>query len=124
MRFSQHCMLRESGNLGSCIIHHLPDHRADLMRRRTSRNLGATSIRIKRRNADPMRIYDGLPAPLRQWLSEAALPWSPASARRIWKNASGRGLCVEEALSELTLAEARTLARDRSADPHNMNSHV
>ncbi len=78
-----------------------------------SRNLGQTSLRRKRRLGDPMATFDGLPAPLRHWLSEAALPWSPASARRIWTRAKANGLSPEEALSSLSRAEARMLARDR-----------
>jgi len=78
-----------------------------------NRNLGATSLRRKRRAADPMQSYDALPEPLRNWLSQAALPWSPVSARRIWTRANARGLCVQETLNTLSLAEERTLARDR-----------
>jgi len=37
-------------------------------------NLGQSSLRGKRRSGDPMSAYDSLPAPLRLWLSEAALP--------------------------------------------------
>ncbi|MEM8631479.1 MAG: DUF6525 family protein [Pseudomonadota bacterium] len=78
-----------------------------------SGNLGTTGLRRKRRSADPMHTYDSLPAPLRHWLSEAALPWSPASARRIWSRSLSRGATPEEALVSLTKAEARTLARER-----------
>jgi hypothetical protein len=62
-----------------------------------------------------MQTYDALPAPLRRWLSEAALPWSPASAHRLWKKASARGLSTQDALDTLARAEAQTLARDRCA---------
>lgn len=85
------------------------------MSRQPARNLGQTSLRAKRRSGDPMQTYDALPAPLRRWLGQAALPWSPASARRIWLNAQAKGLSVEEALSSLSKAEARTLARDSYA---------
>lgn len=80
-----------------------------------SRNLGATSLRRKSRSADPMRSYDALPVPLRRWLADAHLPWSPASARRVWTRARARGLGPEDALAVLTKAEERTLARDRYA---------
>lgn len=76
-------------------------------------NLGATALRSKRRTGDPMQTYDTLPAPVRQWLSQAVLPWSPASARRIWKKANAQGLSVQDALTRLSLAEERTLAKDR-----------
>lgn len=77
-----------------------------------SRNLGHSSLRRRRRSRDPMAAYDGLPAPLRRWVSQAALPWSPASVRRVWTKALAKGLSPEEALSSLSRAEARTLARD------------
>ncbi|WP_147114237.1 DUF6525 family protein [Tateyamaria sp. syn59] len=77
-----------------------------------TRNLGSTSLNRKRRAADPMRSYDALPAPLRHWLAQATLPWSPASARRVWNRACAKGMSVEDALSVLSQAEARTLARD------------
>lgn len=78
-----------------------------------TRNLGQTSLRRKRRARNPMDAYDGLPAPLRQWLSQAALPWSPESARRIWARSRARGLTPNEALQALSRVEEHTLARDR-----------
>ena len=78
-------------------------------------NLGNTSLRRKRRASDPMRSYDALPVPLRRWLADARLPWSPTSARRVWTRARARGLGPEEALTALAKAEERTLARDRFA---------
>jgi len=77
-----------------------------------SRNLGQSSLRRRRRSGDPMAAFDRLPAPLRQWLSEAALPWSPVSVRRIWSKSQARGLTLEQTLPLLTQAEARALARD------------
>lgn len=85
-----------------------------------TRNLGATSLHRKRRSGDPMRNYDALPEPLRRWLSEAALPWSPASARRLWTRARAQGLDTHDALQTLSRVEARTLARDR----HSMSQHL
>jgi len=84
-----------------------------MAQQRSSRNLGATSIRRKNRSGNPMRDYDALPVPLRMWLSNAALPWSPASARRIWSKAYKEGQSIESTLQKLDLAEAKTLARDR-----------
>ena len=78
-----------------------------------SRNLGQSSLRRKRRSGGPMPAYDGLPAPLRQWLSAAALPWSPTSARRLWFKLRSKGLTQEEMIASLSEVEARTLARDR-----------
>lgn len=79
------------------------------------RNLGQTSLRRKRRQRDSMATYDALPAPLRHWLSQAVLPWSPISARRIWSKSRARGLSPEETLKSLCEAEARTLAREQQA---------
>jgi hypothetical protein len=79
------------------------------------RNLGQTSLRCKRRSGDPMAAFDRLPAPVRQWMAQAALPWSPASVRRIWFRLRAKGLSDGEALVSLAQAEARTLARDRQS---------
>ncbi len=72
-------------------------------------NLGESALRRKRRDRDPMAAYDRLPPPLRQWLSQAALPWSPASARRIWSKSRAKGLSPEETLHALKKAEEKTL---------------
>jgi hypothetical protein len=61
-----------------------------------------------------MRRFDALPLPLRAWLREAALPWSPQSALRIWNKACREG-GQDAALARLAAVEAGTLARDRSA---------
>ncbi|GFE66161.1 DUF6525 family protein [Litoreibacter roseus] len=87
-------------------------------------NLGSTSLKRKRRSADPMRSYDELPAPLRHWLAKAALPWSPTSARREWNRARAKGLSPEDALSFLSQAEASTLARDRFSIPNNLKTNI
>lgn len=80
-----------------------------------SRNLGDTSLRRRRRPGDPMKAYDALPSPLRQWLSEAALPWSPASVRRIWVRSLAKGKTPDEALRVLSDLEHRNLVRDQIA---------
>ncbi|WP_300055283.1 DUF6525 family protein [uncultured Roseobacter sp.] len=85
------------------------------------RNLGSTTLRRKRRSVDPMGQYDNLPAPLRRWLSQAALPWSPTSARRLWDRACAQGLCTEDALHLLRQAEVKTLARDRRTPTRDSN---
>ncbi|MEM9318170.1 MAG: DUF6525 family protein [Pseudomonadota bacterium] len=77
-------------------------------------NLGASTLPRKRRRSDPMTAFDQLPAPLRHWLSEAALPWSPRSALRIWSKSEARGLSPQETLDLLCQAEERTLARDKT----------
>ncbi|WP_304615705.1 DUF6525 family protein [Paracoccus sp. (in: a-proteobacteria)] len=66
-----------------------------------------------RRHVDPMRDYDSLPLPLRRWLSQARLPWSPRSARKTWARALSRHQGdAERALAALDRAEARMLSRD------------
>lgn len=71
-----------------------------------------------------MQAYDSLPGPLRGWLSQAVLPWSPASARRIWFKSRAKGLTQEETLVSLSRAEARTLARDRQSTAFKLNSQT
>ena len=75
-------------------------------------NLGATGLRRRRRPGDPMQDFDALPAELRRWLANAALPWSPESCRRIWLKAGAEGASIAERLDRLDRAERRTLARD------------
>lgn len=79
------------------------------------RNLRAGNVR--RRAGDPMREFDALPPPLRAWLRQAALPWSPKSALRIWRQARREG-GTEEALRRLAAVEAGTLARDGVGAKH------
>ncbi|MFN3209887.1 MAG: DUF6525 family protein [Roseovarius sp.] len=80
-----------------------------------SRNI-ATSLR-RRRRSNPMRDFDALPQPLRNWMHEAALAWSPASCRRIWQKARAEGDAPETILARLDRAERITLARDRLTCP-------
>lgn len=89
-----------------------------------TRNLGQTSLRRRRRSNDSMHIFDTLPPPLRRWLSEAILPWSPVSAHRIWKRSLARGLSPEDALISLCKAEERTLACDRQTTLFKFNSQT
>lgn len=60
-----------------------------------------------------MRAYDALPPALRRWLSNAALPWSPDSCRRIWRDARDRGESEADLIARLNRAEQKSLARDR-----------
>ncbi|MFS4581481.1 DUF6525 family protein [Phaeobacter sp. C3_T13_0] len=78
-----------------------------------SGNLGSTSLRKRRRTTNPMRTYDTLPQPLRLWLANAALPWSPKSCKRLWDKARKAGLSAEDAIRSLTATEKRMLARDK-----------
>jgi len=89
-----------------------------------SRNLGQCSLRRKRRKGDPMDAFDSLPAPVRQWVAQAALPWSPTSVRRIWSKSRAKGLSDDEALLSLAQAEARTLARDQQSLTSKFNTMI
>lgn len=75
-------------------------------------NLGETTLKRRRRRTDPMRDFDALPPPLRRWLAQAVLPWSPGSCRRIWQRARAEGAPVSTVLARLDRAEARSLSRD------------
>ncbi|WP_434289869.1 DUF6525 family protein [Celeribacter sp. SCSIO 80788] len=75
-----------------------------------------TSLRKRRRSTDPMQEFDRLPRPLRQWLSQAALPWSPRSVRKLWAGALARyDGCENSALAHLSQVEAKRLSHDTSA---------
>ena len=76
-------------------------------------NLGLTTLKKRRRAADPMMAYDVLPQPLRSWLAGAALPWSPKSCKRIWDKAQSNGLSVKHTIVLLTEAERKTLSQDK-----------
>ncbi len=77
-----------------------------------SNNLGKTSIQRRRQKGNSMQKFDALPAPLRKWLSEAVLPWSPTSVYRIWRNLTSQGINSNEALKFISKAEKRTLSKE------------
>ena len=71
---------------------------------------------LRRRRAAPIARYDRLPPELRQWLQQAALPWSVARVERIRARALGE--CAgdaDRALDRLNRAQARALRRDAAA---------
>ena len=68
-----------------------------------TRNL-STTLRRRRR-------------PLRTWMAQAVLPWSPASGRRIWVRARAEGTSPDDILDRLDRAEQKTLSRDRFSLP-------
>ncbi|WP_254429813.1 DUF6525 family protein [Ruegeria atlantica] len=78
--------------------------------RRKNRNL-RSQIKRRRRAGSPMEAYDALPADLRKWLAAACLPWSPASALRVWDIVGGSH-DPEEAYSRLNAIEQTMLQRD------------
>src|SRR6056297_4150433 len=75
-------------------------------------NRGQTSLRLKRRNADPMRDFDRLPPELRAWLASAVLPWRPRSVRRAFDRAVARTRDCSRALEELDRLQDKLLAKD------------
>ncbi|MEM1383476.1 MAG: DUF6525 family protein [Pseudomonadota bacterium] len=75
-------------------------------------NRGQTSLRLKRRNGDPMRDFDRLPAELRSWLTTAMLPWRPVSVSRSFARALARTGDNQLALAELDRIQSRLIARD------------
>ncbi len=79
---------------------------------RPKRNLGTTSLPIRKRSEDPMTAYDRLPPDLRAWMQRAALPWSPRSCRAIWHRVKQNGGTDAQALARLAAVEAAMLARD------------
>lgn len=78
-----------------------------------SRSNLATGLKTRRRAQPPMQRFDRLPAGLRGWLAQAALPWSPQSALKLWQAAlSENGGCQAAARARLDAAEQRLLDRD------------
>lgn len=75
-------------------------------------NRGRTSLKRKRRNENPMREFDRLPAELRAWLASAVLPWRPRSVRRRFDIAFARTQDKDSALEELDRIQARLVAED------------
>ena len=76
-------------------------------------NLGSTALKRRRRATNPMMTHDTLPQPLRSWLAEAALPWSPKSCKRIWDKARTNGLSIDDTIVVLTKVERKTLSQDK-----------
>ena len=70
------------------------------------------SPRARLRAGAPMQDHDRLPAALRAWAAQAALPWSAASLRRIWQRAIGETGCDAQAIARLNAAETAALARE------------
>ncbi|GMG85492.1 hypothetical protein LNKW23_47140 [Paralimibaculum aggregatum] len=80
--------------------------------RAQGKNRGATSLKRRRRNEDPMREYDRLPADLRAWLASAVLPWRPRSVSRSFSRTLARTGDRNLALAELDRLQLRLIARD------------
>ena len=72
-----------------------------------------TDLKLSRAVRDNMAAYDALPPPLRRWLADAKLQWSPASARRAWRRALWRSWGREaRALELMDAMEAARLEED------------
>ena len=67
-----------------------------------------------------MQTCEGLPPELSGWLSEAALPWSPASTRRAFAAAMARTKNPARALAQLDQIQRRLMARDAPRIPAQM----
>lgn len=73
-----------------------------------------TSLALSAAQRSNMAAYDALPPVLRQWLAEAAMPWSPLSAKRAWRRAMRKALWRPKiALRIMDQIEADRLAQDR-----------
>jgi hypothetical protein len=59
-----------------------------------------------------MRDFDQLPAELRIWLSEAALPWRARSVQQAYRKAMSRTGNSKDALRELDQLQQRLLMKD------------
>jgi hypothetical protein len=77
-------------------------------------NLGQTRLKRRRRSGDPMQVFDRLPPDLRRWMTEAALPWSPASCLALWRRALAEHGSADAAIDRLRRAEAALLSRERA----------
>ena len=75
-------------------------------------NLGRTKLPIRNRRTDSLRDFDKLPHPLREWLRNAILPWSPKSVRRVYHRAFSISGNIDLALAELERIQELQLAKD------------
>ena len=76
------------------------------------RNLGATSLKRKRRAGNPMSDYDRLPSALRNWMAEAVLPWRARSVQVAYEKALARKGNEDMALKELDRLQDALIAKD------------
>ena len=77
-----------------------------------SRNLGATTLKRRRRPSNTMSEFDRLPAELRGWVATAILPWRPQSVRRAYDKALKRTQDTSKALEELDRLQKRRITQD------------
>ncbi len=79
-----------------------------------AKNLGATTLKSRKRSGNPMRDYDNLPPELRRWLSEAALPWRPKSVQQAYQKAVARTGNPQSAIAELNRLQEVLISKDAS----------
>ena len=89
------------------ITYHYP-HRAFAM----PHNRGRTTLKRRKRVGNTMAEFDRLPTDLRQWLTQAALPWHAKSALKSYSRALSRKGCRKQALAELDRIQSRLVAKD------------
>lgn len=75
-------------------------------------NKGHTTLKSKRRSANPMGDYDSLPVELRQWVAGAALPWRAKSVQKAYDKALAKTGDRIMALRELDALQKHLIARD------------
>lgn len=75
-------------------------------------NRGTTTLKCRSRTGDPMRAYDKMPAPLRQWVAGAKLRWRPRSVVVAYEKALDRTGNPTAALDELDRIQEAMVARD------------
>ncbi|MEM6477450.1 MAG: DUF6525 family protein [Pseudomonadota bacterium] len=77
-----------------------------------ARNLGATTLKRKRRAGDPMAEYDRLPRELRAWVATAILPWRAGSVRAAYEKALAREGDPRRALIKLDRLQHALVTKD------------
>ncbi len=77
-----------------------------------SRNLGATTLKRRRRPKNAMSEFDRLPAELRGWVATAILPWRPQSVRRAYDKALKQTRDASKALEELDRLQEHRISQD------------
>ena len=76
-------------------------------------NLGKTSLKKRVFGGSQMEEFDRLPAQLRRWLSNADLPWSPASVRRVYRKSLDDTNDARKALDELDNMQRKRLRQQK-----------
>ena len=78
------------------------------------RNLGQTNLKTRRRNLNSLKEFDCLPHQLREWLTNATLPWSPRSVKRAYNRAFLNTNNSSLAIAELERLQERQLDKDQN----------